>query len=105
MRDEQGMATTREIGPFLKADLPTRALKRHGQSLPRRSPGFLPYGTGARPPHVIKTDPKHEEGEPPHMEHATAPRLSAPSSSPKPAVERGNHHAGSVQPPHGYAPT
>jgi hypothetical protein len=37
-------------------------------------------------------------------EHATAPWLNAPSSSPKPAVEKSNRHAGSVQPPHGYAP-
>jgi hypothetical protein len=103
MREEQGMATTREIGPFLKADLPTRAPKRHGQSPPTVS-RVPTLWHGARPPHVIQTDPKHEEGEPPHKDHATAPRLSAPSSSPKPAVERGNHHAGSVQPPHGYAP-
>jgi hypothetical protein len=43
------MATAREIDPFLKADFPTRALKRQGQSLPRRAPGFPPYDTGARP--------------------------------------------------------
>jgi hypothetical protein len=43
------MATAREIDPFLKADLPARASKRHGQSLPRRAPGSPPYDTGARP--------------------------------------------------------
>jgi hypothetical protein len=43
------MVTAREIDPFLQADLPTRALKRHGQNLPRRTPRFLPYDTGARP--------------------------------------------------------
>jgi hypothetical protein len=42
------MATAQEIDPFLKADLPTRAPKRHEQSLPRRAPGFPPYDTGAR---------------------------------------------------------
>jgi hypothetical protein len=51
-RDECGkskaMATAREVDPFLKADLPTRALRHHGQSLPRRAPGFPPYDTGAR---------------------------------------------------------
>jgi hypothetical protein len=51
-RDEceecEGMVTAREIDPFLKADLPTRAPKHHGQSLPRRAPGFPPYDTGAR---------------------------------------------------------
>jgi hypothetical protein len=51
-RDEceksKGMATAREIDPFLKADLPTRAPKHHRQSLPRRALGFPPYDTGAR---------------------------------------------------------
>jgi hypothetical protein len=51
-RDEceksKGMATAQEIDPFLKTDLPTRAPKHHGQSLPRRAPGFLPYDIGAR---------------------------------------------------------
>jgi hypothetical protein len=41
------MATAREIDPFLKADLPTRTPKRHGQSLHRRAPGFPPYDMGA----------------------------------------------------------
>jgi hypothetical protein len=49
MQEERGMATGREIDPFLKADLPTRAPKRHGQGLPRRAPGFPPYDMGARP--------------------------------------------------------
>jgi hypothetical protein len=44
----KGMATAREIDPFLKTDLPTRAPQHHGQSLPRRAPGFPPYNTGAR---------------------------------------------------------
>jgi hypothetical protein len=43
------MATAWEVDPFLKADLPTRAPKHHGQSLPRRALGFPPYDTGARP--------------------------------------------------------
>jgi hypothetical protein len=51
-RDEceksKDMATAREIDPFLKTDLPTRAPKHHEQSLPRRAPGFPPYNTGAR---------------------------------------------------------
>jgi hypothetical protein len=42
------MATAREIDPFLKADLPTRTPKHHGQSLPRRALRFPPYDTGAR---------------------------------------------------------
>jgi hypothetical protein len=45
-RDEceksKGMATARGIDTFLKADLPTRTPKRHGQSLRRRAPGWDP---------------------------------------------------------------
>jgi hypothetical protein len=48
-QEERGMFTAQEIDPFLKADLPTRAPKRHGRSLPRRAPRFPPYDTGARP--------------------------------------------------------
>jgi hypothetical protein len=45
-----------------------------------------------------------QEDEPPHKEHATAPRLCAPSSSLKRAVEKVNRHEGSIQPPRGWAP-
>jgi hypothetical protein len=41
------MATARGIDPFLKVALPTRALKRRGQSLHRHAPGSSPYDTGA----------------------------------------------------------
>jgi hypothetical protein len=71
------MATAREIDPFLKADFPTRAPKRHGQSLPRRAPGFPPYDTGARP----------------HMSF----RLTR-------STKKANHCTRSVQLPRGYAP-
>jgi hypothetical protein len=124
------MATAREIDPFLKAHLPTHAPKRHGQSFPRCAPGLPPYDTGARPhmscrltrstkkanhrtrsvqlPHsyapFIFEETSGQEGEPPHKEHATAPRLSAPSSSPKLAVEKANCHTRSAQLPRGYAP-
>jgi hypothetical protein len=42
-----------------------------------------------------------QEGELPRKGHATAPRLSAPSSSPYPAVKEANRRARSVQTPHG----
>jgi hypothetical protein len=71
------MATAREIDPFLKADFPTRAPKRHGQSLPRRAPGFPPYDTGARP----------------HMSYKLAR-----------SMKKANHRTRSVQLPRGYAP-
>jgi hypothetical protein len=71
------MATAREIDPFLKVDFPTRASKRHGQSLPRRAPGFPPYDMGARP----------------HMSY----RLTR-------STKKANHRTRSVQLPRGYAP-
>jgi hypothetical protein len=37
----------------------------------------LPLRHGGWVPHVIRADPKHKEGEPPHARHATAPRLQA----------------------------
>jgi hypothetical protein len=71
------MATAREIDPFLKADFPTRAPKRHRKSLPRRAPGFPPYDTVARP----------------HMSY----RLTR-------STKKANHRTRSVQLPRGYAP-
>jgi hypothetical protein len=71
------MATAREIDPFLKADLPTCAPKRHGQSFPRRAPGLPPYDTGARP----------------HMSY----RLTR-------STKKVNHRTRSVQLPRSYAP-
>jgi hypothetical protein len=45
----EGMATARGIGPFLKADLLTRTLKRHRQRLHRRASRFSPSDAGADP--------------------------------------------------------
>jgi hypothetical protein len=101
------------MNPFLKASFPARAPKRHGQGLPRCTPRFPFYDTGARPHMSYKlarsakkanrrtrsvqptavvrpfifTATNGQEGEPPHKERATAPRLCAPSSSPQPAVQ------------------
>jgi hypothetical protein len=102
--EKQDMAATRGMNPFLKADFPARALKRHGQGLPRCAPGFPSYDTGGQASHVIQVVPKHEGGEPPHKECATAPRLCAPSSSPQPTVKKANCRTRSVQPPHGVCP-
>jgi hypothetical protein len=55
-------------------------------------------------PHVIRVDLKRKEGKPPHTKHVTASRLYALSSSPKPAVEKADRHARSVQPHRGRAP-
>jgi hypothetical protein len=37
----------------------------------------LPPRHGGWDPHVIRADPKHEEGEPPHARHVIVPRLQA----------------------------
>jgi hypothetical protein len=52
----------------------------------------------------MQTDPRHEEGEPPHKEHATAPRLCSPSFPGQPAVKKMNRRARSMELPRGYAP-
>jgi hypothetical protein len=70
------MATARGIDPFLKADFPSRASERHGQSLPRCAPRIPPYDTGARP-------------------HASY-RLTQ-------STKKANHHTRSGQPSCGYA--
>jgi hypothetical protein len=98
--EKQGMAATQGMNPFLKADSPARAPKRHGQSLPQCTPGFPPYDMGARPhmsyswpearrrrivvqgachrPAVLRpftfTATNGQEAEPPHKERAIAPR-------------------------------
>jgi hypothetical protein len=41
----------------------------YSKVLPLRHEGWVP--------HIIRADPKHEEGEPPHARHATAPQLQA----------------------------
>jgi hypothetical protein len=106
------MATARGINPFLKAALPTRVLRRHGQSLHQRAPGSSPYDTGARShtsckligngrsqtaargacnrPAVTSTPPSSTEtsgrkGGPPCRWHATAPRRRTPPASSHPA--------------------
>jgi hypothetical protein len=50
------------IDAFLKAALPTRILKRHGQSLHRRAPGSSLYDTGAGSHTVIPGLQRREVG-------------------------------------------
>jgi hypothetical protein len=75
--EKQYMAATRGVNPFLKADFPARAPKRHGQGLPRCAPRFLSYDTGARP----------------HMSYKLAR-----------SAKKANCHTGSMPPPHGSTP-
>jgi hypothetical protein len=77
MQEKRGLATARGMNSFLKADFPARVLKRHGQGLPRRAPGFPFYDMGARP----------------HMSYKLA--LSA---------KKANRRTGSMQLPCGYTP-
>jgi hypothetical protein len=128
--EKQGMAGTRGMNPFLKANFPARAPKHHGQGLPRRAPGFLSYDTGpgltchtswpearrrrtatqgaCNRPAVMRpfifAMTNGQEGEPPHKERVTTPRLCAPSSSPRPTVKKANRRTRSVLPPRGNVP-
>jgi hypothetical protein len=101
--EKQDMDATRGMNPFLKADFPARAPKRHGQGLPRCAPGFPSYDMG-QAPHVIQAGPKREEGESSHRERATTLRLFALPSSLHPVVKEANRRIRSVQPPRGCAP-
>jgi hypothetical protein len=100
----EGMAPARGIDPFLKADLLTRTPKRHGQSLHRRAPGFSPPATGAGS-HTSCELTRNGKSQIAAHEACNRPKvISIPSSSPKPAVERADRHAGSMQPHRCCAP-
>jgi hypothetical protein len=90
------MATARGIDPFLKAALPTHILKRHGRSLHRRAPGSSPYDTGAGPRTSCKLTRNGRSQTAAHGACNLPAVTSTPPSSPKPAVERADRHAGGV---------
>jgi hypothetical protein len=84
------------IDPFLKAALPTRILKRHGQSLHRRAPGSSPYDTGAGS-HTSCKLTRNGRSQTAARGACNRPAvISTPPSSPKPAVERADRHAGGM---------
>jgi hypothetical protein len=98
------MATARGIDPFLKEALPTRILKRHGQSLHRRAPGSSSYDMGAGS-HTSCKLTRNGRSQTTARGACNRPTVtSTPPSSPKPAVERADRHAGGVQPHRGGAP-
>jgi hypothetical protein len=98
------MATTRGIDPFLKATLPTRVLKRRGQSLHRRTPGSSPYDTGAGS-HTSCKLTRNGRSQTTAREAGNHPAvISVPPFSLKPAGERTDRHAGGVQSHHSCAP-
>jgi hypothetical protein len=88
------MSTAREIGPFLKADPPTRAPE--ASRVVKSPPACTKDPTlchGGQAPHVIQANPKKER--------ATALRLRAPSFSGQLAVMKANRCARGMQLPHG----
>jgi hypothetical protein len=89
---------------LFKGGSPHSHSKRHGQSLHRRALGFPPSDMGAgthmsceRTRNRRSQTAAHEAGNRPAV-------ISVPPSSPKPAGERADRHAGGVQPHHGCAP-
>jgi hypothetical protein len=98
------MATARGIDPFLKAALPTRVLRRRGLSLHRRAPESSPYDTGAGSHTSCKLARNRRSQTATHGACNRPAVTSTPPSSPEPAVERADRHAGGMQPHHGDAP-
>jgi hypothetical protein len=79
----QGMRGGRRHGhcpgdrsPFYRQTSSLAPLSVTGE-IPTASSRVLPLRHGGWDPHVIRADPKHEEGEPPHARHVTVPRLQA----------------------------
>jgi hypothetical protein len=128
--EKQDMAATRGMNPFLKADSPLALRSVTGKVSPDAHQGSHPMTRGpgltchtnwpeaqrrqtttqgaCNIPAVVRpfifAATNGQEGEPPHKERATAPRLCAPSSSPQPTVKRTNRRTRSVQSPRGCAP-
>jgi hypothetical protein len=100
----EGMTTAWGVDPFLKADILTRTSKRHGRSLHRRAPGFSPSDVGAGS-HTSCELTRNGRSQIAAHEACNRPTvISIPPSSPKPAVERADRHAGGMHPHHGCAP-
>jgi hypothetical protein len=100
----EGMATTRGVDPFLKADLFTRTPKHHGQSLRRRALGFSPSDTGAGSHMTCELTRNGRSQTAAHKACNRPADISIPPSSPKPAVEGADRHTRSMHPHHSCAP-
>jgi hypothetical protein len=71
------MATAQGIdSPFIGRPPHLHPLASRAKS-PLTYSRVLPPRHGGWDPHVIRADPKHEEGEPPHARHVTVPQLQA----------------------------
>jgi hypothetical protein len=97
------MATAREIDPFLKAALPTRIPKRHGQSLHRCASGPSPYDARARSRTSGGLTQNRRSQIAAHEACNRPAVISVPPSSPEPAGKKADRHAGGMQPHHGCA--
>jgi hypothetical protein len=92
------------VDPFLKATLPTRVLRRHGLSLHQCAPGPSPYDTGTGS-HMSCKLARNRRSQTATRRACNRPAVtSTPPSSPKPAIERADRHAGGMQLHHGDAP-
>jgi hypothetical protein len=113
VQEKQGVATARGMNSFLKADFPLVPRSVTGKVSPDVHQGShsMTWGPGltcrtswpearrrrtatqgaCNRPVVIRpsifTTTSGQEGEPPHKEHATAPRLRAPSASLQPVIQ------------------
>jgi hypothetical protein len=98
------MATAQEVDPFLKATLPARVLSRRGLNLHQHAPRSSPYDTGAGP-HATCKLPQDRRSQTAARGACNRPAVtSIPPSSPRPAGERADHHAGGMQLHQGGAP-
>jgi len=89
---------------LFKGGSPHSHSKRHEQSLHRRAPGFPPSDAGAGS-HMSCELTGNRRSQTDAREAGNRPAvISVPPSSPKPAGERMDRHAGGVQPHHGCAP-
>jgi hypothetical protein len=66
----------RDRSPFIGRPPHLHPLASRAKS-PLTCSRVLPLRHGGCVPHVIRADPKREEGEPPHARHVTVPRLQA----------------------------
>jgi hypothetical protein len=98
------VATTQGVNPFLKATLSARVLRRRGLSLHQRAPGSSPYDTGARSHTTCKLAWDRSSQTAARGACNRPAVTSTPPSSPKPAGERADRHAGGMQLRHGDAP-
>jgi hypothetical protein len=89
---------------LFKDSSPHSHSKCHEQSLHRRAPGFPPSSAGAGS-HTSCEMTRNGRSQTAAREAGNRPAvISVPPSSPKPAGERADRHAGGVQPHHGCAP-